>query len=50
MTLVVGAKKNEMKQRRIYRLKVTLIDIEPSIWREIEVPDDFSLGDLHSVD
>jgi hypothetical protein len=33
---------------RIYRLKVTLKDIKPPVWRRIEVPD-CTLGDLHEV-
>lgn len=33
---------------RIYRLRITLADIEPAIWRLVEVPD-CSLGELHDV-
>ena len=32
----------------IYRLKITLADAKPAIWRRIEVPD-LTLGELHSV-
>ena len=32
----------------IYRLKITLAEIEPPIWREVEVSD-ITLGDLHDV-
>ena len=32
----------------IYRLKITLADSEPAIWRRIEVPD-CTLGELHDV-
>ena len=33
---------------RIYQLKITLKDIEPPIWRRVQVPD-CTLGDLHEV-
>ena len=33
----------------IYRLKVTLRDIRPAVWRRIEVPADTPLFDLHRV-
>lgn len=33
----------------IYQIKVTLVDIEPPIWRRIEVPGDIRLGKLHRV-
>jgi Plasmid pRiA4b ORF-3-like protein len=32
----------------IYRLKITLADAKPAIWRRIEVPD-CTLGELHEV-
>ncbi len=32
----------------VYRLRITLADIEPAIWRLVEVPD-CSLGELHEV-
>lgn len=34
-------------QARIYRFKVTLLDIEPEIWRLIEVPEAYTFWDLH---
>lgn len=33
----------------IYQLKVTLEDIEPPIWRRLEVPGEITLAKLHSV-
>lgn len=34
---------------RFYRLKISLIDIEPEIWRRFIVPDSISLEQLHHV-
>jgi len=31
------------------RLSITLLDIEPAIWRRVEVPLDLTLKDLHAV-
>jgi Plasmid pRiA4b ORF-3-like protein len=36
------------KTGTIYRLRITLADIDPAIWRLVEVPD-CSLGELHDV-
>lgn len=33
----------------IYQLKVTLEEIEPPVWRQLEVPGDITLATLHSV-
>ena len=33
----------------IYQLTVTLVDIEPPIWRRIQVPADITLARLHTV-
>lgn len=52
-TLFMAAKKGEKKTARpkqkplIYQLKVTLEGLKPSIWRRLEVPGDFTLGELH---
>lgn len=35
------------KNHLIYQFKVTLKDIQPSIWRRIQVPDQYSFWDLH---
>lgn len=35
------------RQRSIYRFKVTLLDIEPEIWRLIEVPESYTFWELH---
>jgi len=32
---------------RIYRFKVSLLDIEPEIWRFLEVPETYTFWDLH---
>jgi len=32
---------------RIYRFRVSLLDIEPEIWRLIEVPETYTFWDLH---
>lgn len=33
----------------VVRLKITLVDTEPAIWRRIEVPASITLKDLHAV-
>jgi hypothetical protein len=35
--------------KSLYRLKITLQDLEPPVWREILVRDDATLGQLHGV-
>ena len=35
------------KRNQIYQFKVTLLDIEPAIWRRIQVPAAYSFWDLH---
>ena len=37
------------KDRVLYQLKVTLRDIDPSIWRRIQVWEDTTLGQLHEI-
>ncbi len=34
---------------RIVQMKISLLGIEPLIWRRIQVPDDMSLGRLHDI-
>lgn len=36
------------KEARLFQLKITLKDIEPPIWRRIQVPD-CTLGELHDI-
>ena len=35
------------KLKQIYQFKITLEDIEPKIWRRIQVPEKYSFWDLH---
>ncbi len=35
------------KKHLIYQFKITLLEIEPLIWRRIQVPADYSFWDLH---
>jgi hypothetical protein len=35
------------KPKQIYQFKITLHDIEPKIWRRIQVPENYSFWDLH---
>lgn len=32
---------------KIYRFKISLIGIEPQIWREVDVPDNYNFWELH---
>ena len=41
--------KSSARSGNIYQLKVTLEEIEPPIWRRLEVPGDITLARLHSV-
>lgn len=36
-----------MKVKSVYRFKIELLEIEPPIWRRIEVPSAYSFWDLH---
>ena len=33
----------------IVQIKITLLDVEPPVWRRVRIPADFSLGRLHDV-
>jgi transcriptional regulator with XRE-family HTH domain len=33
----------------IYQFKITLLHLQPAVWRRFQVPNDFTLGDLHRV-
>lgn len=35
--------------KSVHQLKVTLRDVRPPVWRRIQVPSDFTFGDLHCV-
>ena len=36
-----------MSSNLIYQFRITLEDIEPLIWRQIQVPSNYSFWDLH---
>jgi hypothetical protein len=48
VTGALGSRAEEGSSTTIYRLRVTLADIEPAVWRLVEVPD-LTLGGLHDV-
>lgn len=33
----------------IYQFKIDLIDVKPSIWRQVQVPSTFNMFDLHAA-
>ena len=33
----------------LYEIKITLLDLEPAVWRRVLVPRDITLGNLHAV-
>ena len=35
--------------RAVYQLRITLQDIQPSVWRQIQVWEDITLGQLHTI-
>lgn len=35
--------------KQAFQLKISLMDLEPEIWRQIIVPKDILLSDLHHV-
>jgi len=35
------------KNSLVYQFKITLCEIEPAIWRRIQVPGNYSFWDLH---
>lgn len=39
----------EQMSDTIVRVKIVLEDTEPTIWRQVEVPAEMTLKDLHSV-
>jgi len=38
---------NETKYNRVYQFRITLEEIEPDIWRVIQVPETYNFWDLH---
>jgi hypothetical protein len=38
-----------LPKAQVYRLKVTLRDVKPPVWRRIEVPGNVTLAELHSI-
>jgi hypothetical protein len=43
------AKRSTKQPTSVHQLKVTLLGLMPPVWREVAVPSDFTLGDLHHV-
>lgn len=41
------ARAKQPATKTVYQLKITLVDIEPSIWRRLQVPGNTRLPDLH---
>jgi len=37
------------KPKQVYQFKITLEEAEPKIWRRIQVPENYSLWDLHTA-
>lgn len=35
------------KQKQVYQFKISLLDVQPSIWRRVQVPEEYSFWDLH---
>lgn len=47
--LIENRSRKRGKPRQIYRLKITLLDIEPPVWRRIEVADNTTLAELNLI-
>jgi Plasmid pRiA4b ORF-3-like protein len=45
----MASRTHERVKCAIFHLRVTLLGVEPAIWRLIRIPGDILLGDLHSV-
>jgi hypothetical protein len=43
------AKRPPKQPSSVHQLKVTLLGLKPPVWRQVAVPSDFTLGDLHHV-
>jgi hypothetical protein len=41
--------KSKQKTASLYEIKITLMNMAPSIWRRVTVPLDITLGNLHTV-
>lgn len=41
--------KSQESLQSIYRLEISLVELEPEIWRSADVPSSFTLEELHSV-
>lgn len=40
---------NEAMPRQIYQLRITLVDVVPSVWRRVQVPGGYTLDRVHRV-
>jgi hypothetical protein len=45
----VAGRRRSGPARNVHRVKVTLRDVRPAVWRRLEVPSDISLDRLHQV-
>ena len=45
----MASKRAPKQPGSVHQLKVTLLGLEPPIWRRIAVPSDVTLGDLHHI-
>jgi len=37
------------KTRAVYQLRIALQDIQPTVWRQIQVWEDITMGKLHDI-
>ena len=44
---MIESHKKKKSRNNVYQFKITLLDIDPPIWRRIQVPEAYSFWDLH---